>query len=126
MTVYTAGVTREGKWWVAEVAELDVATQARHLAEVAGRVADLIATVLECEPETVDLKLDITLPAEVAADLARADALRTQSAKAQHDAAVAVRSAAAKLSAQGVTIRDIGTALGVSYQRAHQLLREAS
>jgi lambda repressor-like predicted transcriptional regulator len=123
---FTADVCRDERWWVAEVAELGVATQAKHLSEVRLRTVDLIATALDCEPSEISVEFDISLPGEVAADLDRARTLREQSAQAQHDAALAVRAAAARLRAEGVSIRDIATALGVSYQRAHQLVSEAS
>ena len=124
MTRYTAQVSREGRWWVAEVRELSAATQARGLGDLRVRVADMIATTIGCEPEDLDVDLQLTLPAEVSADLERAHALREQAASAQHESAVAVRSAAGRLRANGVTVRDIGAALGVSYQRAHQLLND--
>lgn len=126
MKDFRARVAREERWWVADVAELGVATQARQLSDVRSRTVDLIATALDCEPEDIAVEFTISLPTDVSAELDRARELRAQAAQAQHDAAVAVRAAAARLRAQGVSIRDIATALGVSYQRAHQLVSEAS
>lgn len=121
MTVHSVSVWREGRWWVAEVAGVG-ATQARRLRELRERTADLVATALDCDPEDVSVDMIIQLPDDVTSQLDRAAALREQAAHAQHEAAAAVRVAAARLQEQGVSVRDIGTALGVSYQRAHQLL----
>jgi hypothetical protein len=121
MRQQTAIVTREGRWWVAEVAGVG-ATQARGLPELRRRAVDLVATSADCDPEQVEIQLAVQLPEDVAGELERAAALRTQASNAQREAAVAVRLAASRLHADGVSVRDIGTALGVSYQRAHQLL----
>ena len=121
MRAHAVSVRREGRWWIADVPGVG-ATQARRLGELRDRAADLIATALDCDPEEVELEMDVELPADVVVELDRAAALREQSARAQREAALAVRSAAARLHEQGVSVRDIGTALGVSYQRAHQLL----
>jgi urocanate hydratase len=114
-------VWREGRWWVAEVAGVG-ATQARALPDLRRRAVDLVATSVDCEPEEVEVHLSVQLPVEVADELARAAALRAQALDAQHEAALAVRRAASRLHEEGVSVRDIGTALGVSYQRAHQLV----
>src|SRR5450631_2223994 len=58
----------------------------------------------------------------VAGHLDTAKQLREQAARSQHDAAEEARKAARELSEDGVTLRDIGRLMGVSYQRAHQLV----
>jgi hypothetical protein len=118
---HTARVWRDGRWWVAEVPELG-ATQARSLPDLRRRAVDLVATSLDCEPEDVEVALELQLPQDVADELEHAAALREQALSAQHEAALAVRRAASRLHQEGVSVRDIGTALGVSYQRAHQLV----
>jgi len=51
--------------------------------------------------------------------------LREQAARSQHDAAEEARKAARELSEDGVPLRDIGRLMGVSYQRAHQLVAKS-
>jgi predicted RNase H-like HicB family nuclease len=119
MNTQTAVVTREGKWWVAEVEPLGYATQAKRLADIREQIADLIETVTGIAPD--DVTIEIRLPAEVQAHLAEAAQLREQAATAQHEAAHHAREAARALAREGLSVRDIGTALGVSHQRAQQL-----
>ncbi len=66
--------------------------------------------------------MSIELPLDVRQHLQRSKQLREESDRAKHDAAVEVRLAAKGLRDQGLTVRDIGRTLEVSYQRAHQLV----
>lgn len=119
MNTQTAVVTREGKWWVAEVEPLGYATQARRLTEIPGQVADLIETLTGATTE--DVTIEIRLPANVQAHLEEASRLREQAARSQHDAARHAREAVKLLAGEGLTVRDIGAALGISHQRVQQL-----
>lgn len=49
--------------------------------------------------------------------------LRGQAADAQSEAARELRAAAQQLADQKLPLRDIGRLLGVSHQRAHQLVK---
>ncbi|MGH3935005.1 MAG: hypothetical protein ACRDS1_08525 [Pseudonocardiaceae bacterium] len=102
--------------------ELDRWTQARTLREVEPMTRDLVATMAGAAPDSFDLTTDITLPDEVTTHLKHAEQLREQSRQAQASAAAEVRQAARLLAEQGMSLRDVGAALGVSYQRAHQLV----
>jgi DNA-directed RNA polymerase specialized sigma24 family protein len=73
-------------------------------------------------PNSFDLTIDIALPDEVTTHLKQAEQLREQSRQAQASAAAQLRQAARLLTEQGMSLRDVGAALGVSYQRAHQLV----
>ncbi|NDL58871.1 hypothetical protein [Phytoactinopolyspora mesophila] len=64
------------------------------------------------------------LPDAVRDHIARAWKLRTTAAWANREAAAARRAAVSALAAEGLSLRDIGTILGVSHQRAHQLLNQ--
>jgi hypothetical protein len=103
------------------VLEVDRATQARHLRELEAMTTDLIAVTTGEDPASFEVVYDIRLPESVRAHLQAAEDLRAQAAQAQAQAAAEARQAARELHAQGVPLRDIGRALGISYQRAHQL-----
>lgn len=121
MASYRATVTRDGRFWLVRVEGVG-STQARHLRELDTMAKDLIALMTSDNPEEVVVDYDIRLPAEVADHLRRSEELRAASAEAQAAAAAEVRSAARQLHEQGVALRDVGKVLGVSHQRAHQLV----
>lgn len=121
MKTYRATVTRDGKFWLIRVAKIRRVTQARHLRELEPMTTDLIAVMTAESPGSFSVEFDIQLPKTVRAHLQAARALRQKAARAQAGAAAEARQAARALRAQGIPLRDIGRALGISYQRAHQL-----
>jgi len=123
---YHAEVERDGKFWLIHVPEAGRWTQARNVREIEPMARDLIAIMDEVPPDSFELDVHITLPDDVRRELEESAALREQAARAQARAARLSRAAARRLHAQGVPLRDIGKVLGVSYQRAHQLVSESA
>lgn len=121
-TTYTARVERDGRFWLIHVPELDRYTQARNLREVEEMARDLVAVMLDVDPGSVVLDVQLVLPDVVREHLEAAERLRAESAAANTAAAAESRAAARELAALGMPIRDIGAALGISHQRAHQLV----
>jgi len=126
MNTYTARVERDGRLWLIHVPEIDRYTQARNLREVETMARDLVAVMLDVEPDSFDLVVEVVLPENVREHVAAAERLRAESTRANAAAAEEARAAARGLAAAGLPVRDIGIALGVSHQRAHQLLNPAS
>ena len=122
---YHAEVDRDGKVWRIRVPEVARTTQARTLREVEPMARDLIAIMDNIPADSFDLDVTLTLPADVRAELDRSAELREQSARSQAQAAQLVRHAARRLRDQGLPLQDVGKALGVSFQRAKQLIDEA-
>jgi hypothetical protein len=122
---YHAEVDRDGKFWRVRVPEVARTTQARTLREVEAMARDLIAIMDEVPGDSFGLDVHITLPEDVQAELERSAALREQAARSQAQAAQLSRQAARRLHDQGLPLRDVGQALGVSFQRAKQLVDEA-
>ena len=121
-TQVNAEASRDGRWWLVYVREIDQYTQARNLAEAKLMAQDLTASMLDVPLESVAVTLTVEVP-EPAKNAARqAESLFQQAAETRHEAAAKSREAAEVLRDQGWTLRDIGEALGVSYQRAHQLV----
>lgn len=119
---YTAEVERDGRFWLVWVPEIERVTQARNLREVEPMARDLVAMMLEVAPDSFELAIRIKLPGDATEHLQAAERLREESARANSAAAEEARAAAQALADAGLPLRDIGIALGVSHQRAHQLL----
>jgi hypothetical protein len=120
---YTVSVTRDGKWWMIAVPELDALTQARRVDDVPTAAKELIA--LETGVALADVEIDqhIELGGE---DLAvRIAEITTQRARLAEDEArvrASTEAFAKKLADAQVPVRDIGALLGVTFQRASQLV----
>ncbi len=123
MATISARASRDGRFWLVYVPEIGKYTQGRNLSEAREMARDLAATVLEIPANDVELaQFDIELPETVTAELRRSEELRAESQRANHEAALALRGAARGLRDLGLTVRDIGAAIGISHQRAAQLL----
>jgi hypothetical protein len=123
---WEATVSRDGRFWLIRVDGLDGATQARNLNEVDVMAADYVAIMTEQDPEDVHVTWRIELPEEVRRHLAAAEASRRAEAEARQRAASESRQAARALRSLGLSVREVGAALGMSHQRAQQLLVSAS
>lgn len=124
MTVYDVRVERADRYWLVHVPQVERTTQARSLREVSVMARDLIVLMSEkgLDPEGIDLAIDVQLPESVRRHIARASELREQETQVRQEAAREQRAAVRELAEQGLTVRDIGTALGFSFQRAQQLI----
>src|ERR1700730_1603977 len=125
LKAYHAEVDRGGKIWRIRVREVARTTQARTLREVEPMARDLIAIMDDIPADSFNLDVTITLPADVRAELDRSVEFREQAARSQAQAAQLARRAARRLRDYGLTLQDVGQALGVSFQRAKQLIDEA-
>lgn len=121
---FTALTERSEGWWVIQLKEdPGLLTQTRRL----DQIPDMVRDALELFPElTDDPYKDIVniefREGEAIADIANQAVQANQKAKqAQEEASPLMRQAAAELSKKGLSYRDIGTLLGVSFQRAQKL-----
>jgi hypothetical protein len=124
MTTYQATVERDGHWWMISVPAIDGLTQARSLAEAEKMARSLIAVSLDIDSTSFDVHLvlqGVGDVADVAAEVNALAALRDRATNAEREATTKATTLAKRLAAQGITVRDIGAILGVSFQRAHQL-----
>lgn len=125
MTSYEAAVTRDGKWWMVSIPELGGLTQARRLSEAGLMAREWIALTLGVPLADVEVTVTVERVGDV--DVAgRVRAIREQRARAaelESGAAAEMTRLARELAGQHLPVRDIGAALGISFQRAHQLIR---
>jgi hypothetical protein len=128
MNTYSATVTRDGGWWSIEVPEIGQVTQARRLGDIDLMARELIAVTLDVPLESVVVTATIDRIGAATAVTRRADQIRAErEAAAELDRAASDHAVelATQLANANVPMRDIGAILGVSYQRAHQILAES-
>lgn len=135
MHTYRVNVIRDDRWWMIVVPELDGyrgpdgavnvgdTTQARRLADVAAQARDFICTVTDAAPSEVEMAITVTVDGVDVTGRAQ-QVISERELADRHAAAAAAqaRELARELSARGVTVRDVGELLGVSFQRAQQLI----
>lgn len=122
MKSYDVTAERDGRFWFVRIPEIDGVTQGRTLAEVPEMAKDYIALVTGQPEESFGVYVKVILPKDAEAHLARARELRDQEAHARAEGAAEARAAAKALSDSGFTLREIGSTLEISHQRAHQLV----
>ncbi len=122
-TTHTATAAREGRWWIITVDGIGV-TQARRLADATDTARELVAVSLDIPVEdvTVDLTVADVDGIDVAGQVAAIRDDRARAAQIEHDASARAQALARDLAAHDVPLRDVGAILGVSHQRAHQLV----
>ncbi len=86
---------------------------------------DLIAIMEDVPPDSFRVDVMIVLPEDIRIELERSAELREEAARNQAQAAQLARHAARRLRDQGLGLLDVGQVLGVSFQRAKQLIDEA-
>lgn len=118
---YHADVTRDGKFWLIRVREIDRSTQALRYKDVAAMASDLIEIMEGLGSDDYDLHLTVQLPSSVKDHQARAEVLREEARRKQAEAAAENRAAVQELLALGLSQREAGDVLGVSFQRVSQL-----
>ena len=125
MKTYHATVERDGKWWMVAVPEIDGLTQARSLAQAEAMARSLIAVTLDTNPSSFNVDIAVhsvgDVP-DVSAEVEAIAGLREQAARDDREATRKAAALAKRLAGADVTVRDIGSVMGVSYQRAHQLV----
>jgi predicted RNase H-like HicB family nuclease len=124
---YRVTAERDGRWWLVRVPEVPAAfTQARRLDQAEAMAREVVSLLLDVPEDSFDLRVEPVVPPEIAQDLDEARRLRREAKQVSEQASDRVRHAARILAGQGLTVRDIGSILGVSYQRAQQLLVQSS
>lgn len=121
----TAVAERSGGWWAVRVPELPgVFTQARRLDQVPAMVAHAVGAFLDIPAGEVEVDVQPKIPGDVSQRLQEARNERLQADQLAANAADLLRQVARSLAADGLPERDIGSILGVSHQRAHQLVAD--
>ena len=121
--VYDATARKDGRWWLVEVPELDVAGQARNLAEIGDVAREIAALVLDVDEASVRVKVIAQMPDELRQAWAAARAKTAQAAADQIEAAARTREVVSALRNDGYTYQEAAAVLGLSVPRVQQLAR---
>lgn len=124
MTTYTVKASRAGDWWAVSAPEVPGAfTQARRLTSVPAMAREAIALVLDTDPSSFDIAVEIELNDRQIAEAIQLCREKTRQAEASRDeAARATRLVVRELLQSGLTQREAAVVLDVSPQRLHQLV----
>ena len=119
---YTVTAERGGSGvWVLECVELGVVSQTRRLAHAAEEMREAMAYQAGISSDEINVAVEVILPANISELKARAEMQREQAEKLAAEAQQSARDVALAMKKDGMTVRDMGEILGVSYQRAQKL-----
>lgn len=128
MTSYDVEIYRDGKWWMADIPELDVLTQSRRLSAIEDAAREAIAVTLDVAGNTFGMNVTMRPIGELDVDAVRAeiDRAHAEAEVLEREASSKAKELTQNLARAGVPVRDIGTIIGLSHQRAHQLVHDRS
>ncbi len=124
MHEYKVEVTREGRWWMINVPEIDQLTQARRISEIVPMAESLIAVSTDQPLTDIAVRvvvIDVPGLGDVAARAAAIEDARNAATRAAEVAQHAAAEYARALARAGVPVRDTADLLHVSPQRVSQL-----
>lgn len=121
---FTVTAERTPRGWWTLVSDNGAVSQTRRLDQAPDEMREAVAYLAGLPESEVEIEVVPTLDSAITSDLAVARELRDQADAARSAASLMSRMAASEMRAAGLTVRDIGVVLGVSYQRAQQLLGE--
>ncbi len=126
MHEYKVEVTRDGRWWMIHVPEIDGLTQARRIGEIEDMARSLIAISTDTLLTEVGVRIaSITVPGigDIAGTAHHIEDLRHQAEELEVQVAAASKQYAQDLTRKGVPVRDAASLLGVSPQRISQIAK---
>ena len=121
---HKATVTRDGRCWMVRIPEIGGLTQARRLSEAKYMARSLVAITLHIPADSFDVDVEVGKvgTVQVAERAARLRAARETATRLEREVQNDAESLARDLANEGLPLPDIGDILGISYQRAHQLV----
>lgn len=129
MTRYRAEATKAGRWWAVSVPDVPFAhSQGLTWEEAYDMIKDSLSAIVDVPPSELDVEMvPVELPNGANGEeiVHEVTAAREAKAAAVASEAATVRTAAQRLVDAGLTVRDAGRILGLSYQRVSQLTRKS-
>jgi predicted RNase H-like HicB family nuclease len=126
MKTYAVTTERTGGWWAFSIPEIKGAHgQAKRLEQVKGEARDLVSMMLDVPEDSFELEVAVKLDPRMEHILDEAKSAREQLESSQRIAQEKLRAAAEQFKdVAGLSLRDIGSLLDVSFQRISQILRD--
>lgn len=124
MTSYKVEVTRDDRWWMIYIPDIDELTQARRIGEVELMARELIAVSTDQLLNDISVTVtSITVAGmgDVATTASEAQHLREEAQRLEQASLEAAKRFAQGMTEKGVPVRDVAELLGVSPQRISQL-----
>ena len=123
---YTVQARRSGGWWALTVPGLPgVHSQVRRLEQAEGMIRDAIALAFDVPPGSINVKRPVPLVTpELDELLANTQASRHQLAELRMTVDALSRQLAHEMAVHGIPVRDIATALDISFQHAAKLAKQ--
>ena len=123
-TTYEVTAERDGNRWFLRVDALPgVFSQVRRLDRADSMARDAIAAFLDIPAARFDVSVSVRLPTDLERDVAGVKDLRGVIDRTEREYAERTRRLAARLvEREGMTVREAGRVLGLSYQRVSQLV----
>ena len=123
MHTYKVTVTRDDRWWMVTVPELNGYVAPGGAINMSDTTQARRLSVTDSAPSEVGIDVTVNVDGvDVTARVAEAAAHRELAERYAATAAAEARDLARDLAARGVPVRDVGEALGMSFQRAQQLI----
>lgn len=123
---YRVKATRAGGWWDLEVPAVSGAhSQCRRLDQAEGMAREAIALFLDVPEDSFDVEVQASLDLPVLEAIDDALKLRRTAEAEAKRATEATDRVVRELLDKGLTLRDVGHLLGVSYQRVQQMADRA-
>lgn len=121
---YTATYRFDGRGWICQFRDPDIATFGRTLASAQAHARSLLAVYLEVDDlaaSGIEIVDDVNLPPGLDVEIGALKERRAEAERLREEVAVATRRAAIKLRAAGLSTRDVGELIGVSGARIGQI-----
>ncbi|MDR1295461.1 MAG: hypothetical protein LBK59_11030 [Bifidobacteriaceae bacterium] len=123
MTTLHVVATKNRRGWTLVGVEHSAVSEVARLDQAAGEMREALAFLSGLPADGFDIDVMPKIPEAFQVEQAEAARLRAQASNARAAAAGHSRNAARVLAAAGLSMRDIGHVMGISHQRAHQLVK---
>jgi hypothetical protein len=123
---YKIEITREGRWWMVHIPEINGLTQARRLAEAPTMAREYIALdrgirLRDISVEVASVRMEKPASRELLESARQIKDMRARASELERESAERAREYAHRLVEHGVPVRDIAALLEISPQRVSQL-----